>query len=658
MELDLNIVQKLNMHKFLPRHSVAVMTFVLSACNAGKGSASDVPTIAPAPAAAVAAGVNRVGGADIPLNSHILVDQFGYRPHDPKVAVIRNPRVGYDAADKFSPGATYQIRRASNGEVVYTGKPEAWNDGAVEESSGDNGWWFDFSTITTPGSYFVYDADRKVRSPGFTIDQQVYKNVLKAAMRVFFYQRSGFAKRAPYAEACWTDDAAYLGSGQDTQAHDITDPHNAAKVRDLSGGWFDAGDTNKYVAFAAQPVHQLLTAYQENPAVFTDDFNIPESGNGVPDVIDEVKWETDWLKKMQYPDGSAALKVGDIIYTSASPPSKDTAARFYVPSCTSATIAAAGMFAHASYVYGRFPGLSTEAGDLKARAIKAWDNYQDNPVKQIHCDTNIVKAGNADLSESEQAEEAAEAAIYLYAITGDAAYNSFVKAQYKEMRPYHDMGWSRYKPDQGESLLFYTTLGNADPELKSAILADKLDDVKAGNQIYGFSPKDDLYRDFLHPPQYHWGSNNPRACYGTANKDVVTYNVSVADTTTYQTRALEVLHYFHGVNPFGMVFLSNMYSYGASRSANRIYHTWYSESSKWADAKASQCGPPPGYVPGGANASAVANGVPAAVSPPAGQPAQKSYRDWNSVSDASWAVTEPGIYYQSPYVKLLSGFAR
>ena len=61
------------------------------------------------------------GGANsnaVSLDLHILVDQFGYRPADPKVAVIRDPKVGFDAADTFSPGSTYQLRRADDGSVL------------------------------------------------------------------------------------------------------------------------------------------------------------------------------------------------------------------------------------------------------------------------------------------------------------------------------------------------------------------------------------------------------------------------------------------------------------------------------------------------------------------------------------------------------------
>jgi hypothetical protein len=593
------------------------------------------------------------------LDLHILVDQFGYRPEDAKVAVIRSPRVGYDSNDVFTPGATYQVRHAESGEVVFSGIPKAWRNGEVQPSSGDSGWWFDFGTVTAPGRYFVYDAEKKVRSASFLIDSSVYKNILKAATRTYFYQRSAFAKQPPYADSCWRDAAAYVGKGQDTEALDITDPDNKAKARDLSGGWFDAGDTNKYVTNANQPIHQLLTAYQQHPAAFTDDFNIPESGNGIPDILDEVKWETDWLKKMQRQDGSTALKVGETVYVSASPPSSDKSARFYVPSCTSSTISVAGMFAHAAHVYAKIPQLADEANGLKTRAINAWNNYQSIPDKQLNCDTGIVHSGDADLNRDDQNGLAAEAAIYLYAITADSNYNNYLKEHYRDLKPYRDIGWSRYNADQGEALLFYTTLENADISLKTTIVADKLQDATNGHQIYKFSPEDDFYRAFLHDSQYHWGSNNPRANYGNTNLDMVQYGISSIDQQSYQSRALEVLHYFHGVNPFGMTYLSNMYAYGATASANEIYHTWFQPKTKWSNAISSECGPAPGFVPGGPNANAAADGVPGTVSPPVGQPAQKSYKDWNSGSpDNSWAITEPAIYYQSAYVKLLSAFVQ
>jgi hypothetical protein len=223
-----------------------LLPFVMAPFLACCGNAADSNPPGTAPAGSVA-------GASA-FDHHLLVDQFGYRPGDTKVAVIRNPHVGYDSADTFSPGSTYEVRRADGG-VVFTGKPIPWQRGAVEASSGDNGWWFDFSKVETPGRYTIVDVERKVSSAPFVIDSGVYAPILKAAMRMFFYQRSGIAKTRPHADACWVDDAAYAGPNQDLEAHDITDRDNRAKFKDVSGGWFDAGDTNKYVTFAVQPVH-------------------------------------------------------------------------------------------------------------------------------------------------------------------------------------------------------------------------------------------------------------------------------------------------------------------------------------------------------------------------------------------------------------------
>jgi hypothetical protein len=626
---------------------LCLATTLLVACNAG--AQDGVPAVRPPPPGK---------SGEVPFDPHILVDQFGYLPGEQKVAVIRDPHVGYDSNSRFTPGKQYEVRRASDNQTVLAGSPVPWNRGTVEASSGDAGWWFDFSKLDTPDTYFVYDADRKVRSATFRIDPHVYRDVLKAATRMFFYQRAGFAKQQPQAAACWTDGPAYLGPGQDIEAHDVTARGDAARVRNMGGGWFDAGDTNKYVTFAVPAVHQLLQAYQVNPDAFTDDFNIPESGNGVPDVLDEVRWELDWVQRMQYQDGSVALKVGELGYGKPGAPSQDDSARFYVPACSSGTIAAAGMFAHGAYVFDKFPALSEEAAHLRVRAKAAWSSYQQSP-KQAHCDTGVVRAGNADLSEGDQLAQSVVAAVYLFALTGESAYADYIKAHYRSTAPYQDFGWSRYKAEQGEALLFYTTLPGADASLRKTVLADKLADVTAGHQVYGFAPGDDLYRAFLHDQQYHWGSNQPRANYGNTNVDVLLYEPSLAASgATYRTRALEMLHYFHGVNPFATVYLTNMYQYGATRSLNEIFHVWYAHGTRWSNALTS-CGPAPGYLPGGPNANAVSDGVKASVSPPVGQPRQKSYKDWNvSYPDAAWAVTEPGIYYQAAYVRLLSYFVK
>ena len=129
------------------------------------------------------------------------------------------------------------------------------------------------------------------------------------------------------------------------------------------------------------------------------------------------------------------------------------------------------------------------------------------------------------------------------------------------------------------------------------------------------------------------------------------YNIAPASHTDFQLKMSEQVHYFHGVNPLRIVYLTNMYDFGAEHSANEMFHNWFTDGSIYDNALNSAVGPPPGYIVGGPNASF----SDPAISPPAGQPQQKSYLDFNTgYPDPSWEITEPAIYYQSSYIRLLS----
>ncbi|MBN1608198.1 MAG: hypothetical protein JW940_16315, partial [Polyangiaceae bacterium] len=129
----------------------------------------------------------------IPL---IVVDQFGYRTTAKKVAVIRDPQTGYDSDVSFTPGSQYAVVSEATGETVKQSAPAAWNGGATDTPSGDKAWWFDFSDVTTPGTYTVVDVDKGVRSVQFDIDDNVYRSVLKHAVRTYYYQRAGPPSRS------------------------------------------------------------------------------------------------------------------------------------------------------------------------------------------------------------------------------------------------------------------------------------------------------------------------------------------------------------------------------------------------------------------------------------------------------------------------------
>ena len=145
--------------------------------------------------------------------------------------------------------------------------------------------------------------------------------------------------------------------------------------------------------------------------------------------------------------------------------------------------------------------------------------------------------------------------------------------------------------------------------------------------------------------------------YANTNLDMVAHGLDKGRDAEYRARALETLHYLHGVNPLGTVYLSNMYSLGATQSVNTVYSQWFAPGTRWASAGNGACGPPPGYIVGGPNANVLSDGVPPHLKPPVGQPPQKSFRDWNTHgAESSYVVTEPSMSFQANYIKLISSF--
>jgi len=608
-------------------------------------------------------------GNDVPENRYLVVDQFGYRPSMKKVAILVDPQVGWNAEDEYEPDDRLEVRRFDDGTHVFTGETKAWRHGLTDPISGDRGYWFDFSEVREPGSYFILDRMSGVRSVRFDIRKDVYRDVLKAAVRMFYFNRANFAKVKPFAcvgQKCWLQGVDYMGPGQDKEAHSVLDRENDATIRDLSGGWWDAGDTDKYTTFTYSVMHQLLSAYGEHPGPFTDDYNIPESGNGLPDLIDEIKYELDFLKKMQPKDlgGGALLKVGNVEYDDPVPEESAFQRYYYPATCSSATITLASVFAHASLVLSKFARLQPYARDLRARALAAWKHYGSHS-KSDACDDGTIKSGDADVKLDEQDARAVVAAVYLFALSGDRRFEAFIKEKRRLTRPFKEDTWSLYEPAEGDAFLFYTTLPNADPRLRQSILKRKRSNWKHAD-IFGYKPDKDLYGAYIPEYSYHWGSNQPRANVGNTNYDMVQYRlVSGDEAAGARDRAAGIVHSFHGVNPMQLVYLSQMQAYGAERSCNEIYHAWFRDGdARWDSAANSELGPAPGYVPGGPNQSYCENDTDHGChdSEIRNQPPGKAYLDFNTAwapereYDMSWALSEPAIYYQAAYVKLLSKF--
>ena len=591
----------------------------------------------------------------------IKVDQFGYQPAMQKVAVVVDPQAGFNAAEAFAPGTgsgQYQIRRWADDVVVHTGTLQPWKSGATHAQSGDRGWHYDFSALTAAGAYYVWDSARQVGSGRFEIGSAVYAPVLRHAVRMFYHQRLNHAKVAPYVDARWADAAAYERPGQDRSATSRWAKGQAATARDLSGGWMDAGDTNKYVTFAQSAVLQLLDAYRMSPAVFRDDFGIPESGNGLPDLLDELKWELDFLRRMQDASGTHGLflKVGVDSYTDISPPSADARPRYYLPECTSATLAGAAMFGAAHVVYRGFASQAAGAADLLARAEAAWARAKLTTsgftVFQTACDDGDIKAGDADVDAQGQLESSVLAAIALHEATGKAEYRAHVEANYARVRPYSLWWWGPYWAPMQVALLRHAGQPGVSASVASNLRSQKSwqSGVISLTDFNGGTNGTDLYRAHLADAEFNWGHNMTRSNAGLINLDFEAFGINSTSAALYRRIAEQHLHWLHGANPMGLVMLSNMASAGAESSLSEIYHTWFANGTVWDSTRTSARGPAPGYLAGGPNTTYTGS-----VAGLASQPPQKAYKDWNTGwPENSWEVTEPAIYYQAAYVQLLA----
>ena len=258
---------------------------------------------------------------------------------------------------------------------------------------------------------------------------------------MYFYQRAGFRKTAETVGSDWADAASHMGPGQDPETRPWQATHwqstsDPSQIKDLRGGWFDAGDYNKYTSWTARNVIALLRAYRENPTAFGDDTGIAELGNGVPDILDEVKWALDWLARMQNSDGSLLCVQGLDL---ASPPSAATGPSFYGPATTAASLMGAAAFAYAAKTYSARSEADLRAygADLAIRAKRAWDWAAANPSVLYYNNDDSKQPGSRGLASGQQEMDDEqrlfakfEAAVYLYELTNDAIYKGFVELHY------------------------------------------------------------------------------------------------------------------------------------------------------------------------------------------------------------------------------------
>ncbi|MEJ2435835.1 MAG: glycoside hydrolase family 9 protein, partial [Pseudolabrys sp.] len=363
----------------------------------------------------------------------------------------------------------------------------------------------------------------------------------------------------------------------------------------------------------------------------------------------------------------------------ASPPSAATEPSVYGPATTHATLSAAAAFALAAILIDGLPDESYDdyALDLLRRAEAAWRWAEQNPEAVFYNNRDAaagVGAGQQETDASGRATDWRRAAVYLFAATGKEAYQEYVVLghEYTPLVQWHG-SIDAFNESETTTMLLYTVLPEADAGTlqtirrfyREAISRDHL----AGAAAQGRS----AYRAWLQPEHYTWGSNSIVARQGQLFMNLALYGFEAPKDYDVRDVALGYLNYLHGVNPFGLVYLSNMYELGVSRSVNEFYHSWFTNGSElWDRVGESKYGPAPGFLVGGPTLQydrdaccPDACGTPEnnrrchsePLEPPLGQPVLKAYKEFNTSWPLnSWIVTENSNGYQAAYLRLLANF--
>jgi hypothetical protein len=380
---------------------------------------------------------------------------------------------------------------------------------------------------------------------------------------------------------------------------------------------------------------------------------------------------------MQNEDGSVLCIEG---LSDGSPPSSATGASYYGPPTTTATLAAAAAFAYAARIFDARsePGFKELAADYLARSKKAFQFATENPSLIYFNNDESKQAGSQGLGAGQQEIDEptrlgwkVEAAAYLFERTGEAAYRDFFDQNYVSTVPSY--GLSHWEVEHHEAALDYAKQSGATPAVANAILQQFIGQLAAPDGLARAAlDNKDAYRSPI--SEYTWGSNQSKSAVSRLLLLASDYGVEADTSATTRAAALDQLHYLHGVNPLGLVYLSNMQSAGAENSVKTFFHSWFSyKSTRWSEVSASAPGPAPGFLVGGPNPSYSLDGCctdgskcsgsadfkfcSMDLTPPIGQPPTKSYRQFNLGWPAnSWAVTENSNGYQAQYIRALAAF--
>lgn len=476
-------------------------------------------------------------------SDQIKLNQLGFYPNASKIAVI--------TSSPSSP--TFFVINPNSNDTVYRGK---LGEEMQSSNSSLKTHIVNFSAFRSPGTYILFVPGIGA-SYNFEIGNKVHRHVAIASLKGFYYQRVSMPLDEKYAGK-WKRPAGH----QDTAV--FIHPSAASRERPAGskisspGGWYDAGDYNKYIVNSGITMGTLLSAYEDFAYYFdTVQTNIPETSDAVPDILNEILYNLRWMLTMQDPlDGGVYHKCTNAAFDGMVMPGVTTAPRYVVQKGTAASLDFAAVMAQSARILQKFKKQLPNLADscLKA-AVAAWNWSKINPAVVYDQNANNSrhepKITTGAYGDRDFRDEWFWAAAQLYTLTKDKQYQPILSERIKDSMQLPTWGNVR--------MLGFYTLIRHEKSLPSELSAD-ISNTKAKLLAFGDRYLQSADRNAFQTVMgqssrdFNWGSNS-----NAANQGIVLINAYLlTKNKRYLDRALANLDYLLGRNATGYCFVTGL----------------------------------------------------------------------------------------------------
>ena len=460
--------------------------------------------------------------------ARITLNQLGFLPGSSKLAIVPNVQAG-----------RFTVVKAGRDTPVIAGDmgpPALW------APSGDTVRQADFSALVAPGRYQLRVAGLPDSAP-FTVGEHAYAALNAAAIKAYYFNRSGTPLLAQHAGA-YARAAGHADTHVLIHASAASPAHPTGTAISSPKGWYDAGDFNKYIVNSGISTYTLLAAYEDFPAYFdAQRLAIPESGNGIPDILNEALWNLEWMLTMQdASDGGVYHKLTNLVFDGMVMPDQATQPRYVVQKSTAATLDFAAVMATASRVLAPYDKqLHGMPARMLAASKAAWQWAQAHPAALYRQPADVL---TGDYGDDDMSDEFAWAAAELYISTGDDAYYKAIHADTLQATV---PSWGDVRTLAWMSLARHRKHLTAAAD--QALIARRIDPL-AGTLLAGWQAS--AYGVAMQTPDFVWGSN----AVALNQAIVLLHAYQLNGKRAYLQASQSALDYVLGRNPIGTSFVT------------------------------------------------------------------------------------------------------